>query len=461
MHVTGRARARLRRQQDRRRGQRADRGATRATDGRTVAPRPARAASLRPRHRRPRTPCWRPRSPERPLAAVGAATFGIPSDDGVDARADDARLERTPPRPRAARGLPRRTGPSGHRRQGGRAGRGRRRRAGRLRSGHLPEPRHRPGRRDRRGRTVLTGRHGAAGEIGYNLRVAADVGLPATERLPLEEAVSGMAPGRARPSALLAAGHRRGRVFAGPAADSRLAGAASPIRRRAGLPPGEPGHRGRSGSASSWAAAWCGPGTGCTADLRRGAGRRGRRSHRSWCRPRFPFDAPLLGAPRARPCAPPVTPSAKGIGVMRHRAPAPQHERAGSQHAAPIALAHRGHRRSGTGRRRPRGTASAPAGAARSHSSGGGIRPAAPPDTHAPHKQGGTVTISNEQGQTWTCQFNPFNPAQSTWSRSASSTSRWSSSTCCNNQAETPMLAVLLQVERGQEVDRLHHPRTG
>src|SRR5436309_399227 len=29
----------------------------------------------------------------------------------------------------------------------------------------------------------------------------------------------------------------------------------------------------------------------------------------------------------------------------------------------------------------------------------------------ASHKQGGTVTISNEQGQTWTCQFNPFNPA--------------------------------------------------
>jgi peptide/nickel transport system substrate-binding protein len=27
------------------------------------------------------------------------------------------------------------------------------------------------------------------------------------------------------------------------------------------------------------------------------------------------------------------------------------------------------------------------------------------------HKQGGTVTIANVQGQTWTCQFNPFNPA--------------------------------------------------
>jgi peptide/nickel transport system substrate-binding protein len=28
-----------------------------------------------------------------------------------------------------------------------------------------------------------------------------------------------------------------------------------------------------------------------------------------------------------------------------------------------------------------------------------------------PHKRGGTVTIANVQGQTWTCQFNPFNPA--------------------------------------------------
>jgi peptide/nickel transport system substrate-binding protein len=27
------------------------------------------------------------------------------------------------------------------------------------------------------------------------------------------------------------------------------------------------------------------------------------------------------------------------------------------------------------------------------------------------HKQGGTVTIANVQGQTWTCQFNPFNPS--------------------------------------------------
>ncbi len=41
------------------------------------------------------------------------------------------------------------------------------------------------------GGTVVTGRHGAAGEIGYNLRSAADVG--AMDRLPLEAVVSGKA----------------------------------------------------------------------------------------------------------------------------------------------------------------------------------------------------------------------------------------------------------------------------
>jgi peptide/nickel transport system substrate-binding protein len=38
-------------------------------------------------------------------------------------------------------------------------------------------------------------------------------------------------------------------------------------------------------------------------------------------------------------------------------------------------------------------------------------KPASSVDLNAPRKQGGTVTIANEQGQTWTCQFNPFNPA--------------------------------------------------
>jgi glucokinase len=41
--------------------------------------------------------------------------------------------------------------------------------------------------------TVLSGRNGAAGEIGYNLRSPQDVGLVLDERLPLEESVSGKA----------------------------------------------------------------------------------------------------------------------------------------------------------------------------------------------------------------------------------------------------------------------------
>lgn len=48
--------------------------------------------------------------------------------------------------------------------------------------------------------------------------------------------------------------------------------------------------------------------------------------------------------------------------------------------------------------------ASAPASSAPASAPAGSIAPAA-------WKQGGTVTISNEQGQTWPCQFNPFNPA--------------------------------------------------
>jgi glucokinase len=41
--------------------------------------------------------------------------------------------------------------------------------------------------------SVLAGRHGAAGEIGYNLRDLRDVGLALTDRVPLEESVSGKA----------------------------------------------------------------------------------------------------------------------------------------------------------------------------------------------------------------------------------------------------------------------------
>src|ERR1700751_5818609 len=57
-----------------------------------------------------------------------------------------------------------------------------------------------------------------------------------------------------------------------------------------------------------------------------------------------------------------------------------------------------------------------------------------------PHKQGGTVTIANVQGQTWTCQFNPFNPAVNPESLGFV----YEPLVFVNilkNQAETPMLA--------------------
>ena len=76
----------------------------------------------------------------------------------------------------------------------------------------------------------------------------------------------------------------------------------------------------------------------------------------------------------------------------------------------------------------------------------------------ATHKQGGSVTIANAQGQTWTCQFNPFNPAVNPVSLGFV----YEPLVYVNllqDQKETPMLASLLPVERGQDVDRLHDPR--
>src|ERR1700712_1276216 len=42
------------------------------------------------------------------------------------------------------------------------------------------------------GGAVINGRNGASGEIGYNLRSLADVGRPRSDRVILEDAVSGM-----------------------------------------------------------------------------------------------------------------------------------------------------------------------------------------------------------------------------------------------------------------------------
>jgi glucokinase len=55
------------------------------------------------------------------------------------------------------------------------------------------------------GGQVVTGAHGAAGEIGYNLRSLADVGLPLSARVPLEDMTSGQALARRAPQSMAAA----------------------------------------------------------------------------------------------------------------------------------------------------------------------------------------------------------------------------------------------------------------
>jgi glucokinase len=55
------------------------------------------------------------------------------------------------------------------------------------------------------GGQVVTGAHGAAGEIGYNLRGLADVGVPLGARVPLEDMISGQALARRAPQSMAAA----------------------------------------------------------------------------------------------------------------------------------------------------------------------------------------------------------------------------------------------------------------
>ncbi len=68
----------------------------------------------------------------------------------------------------------------------------------------------------------------------------------------------------------------------------------------------------------------------------------------------------------------------------------------------------------------------------------------------AAHKQGGTVTIANTQGQTWTCHFNPFNPAVNPESIGFV----YEPLVFVNllkDQAETPMLATSYQWGEGKK----------
>jgi peptide/nickel transport system substrate-binding protein len=70
----------------------------------------------------------------------------------------------------------------------------------------------------------------------------------------------------------------------------------------------------------------------------------------------------------------------------------------------------------------------------------GGTTTSSSPSAPANIKPGGTVTIANTQGQTWTCQFNPFNPAANAESLGFIYEPLVYVN-LLNNQAETPMLA--------------------
>lgn len=70
---------------------------------------------------------------------------------------------------------------------------------------------------------VVSGRNGASGEIGYNLRTVADVGLAPGGRALLEDAVSGKAL-LTRATALMPQADGAQDVFAGADTDPRLAG---------------------------------------------------------------------------------------------------------------------------------------------------------------------------------------------------------------------------------------------
>ena len=102
---------------------------------------------------------------------------------------------------------------------------------------------------------VVSGGNGAAGEIGYNLRAVSDAGRPLGQRVTLEDMVSGQA------LALRAAGHRPGAP--GPGGGGGSGWPADPAGRpmtaadvfQASAGDIRPGHPGRAGAAGDSGAA--------------------------------------------------------------------------------------------------------------------------------------------------------------------------------------------------------------
>jgi peptide/nickel transport system substrate-binding protein len=95
---------------------------------------------------------------------------------------------------------------------------------------------------------------------------------------------------------------------------------------------------------------------------------------------------------------------------------------------------------SGPGTSTPAASTPAAAGSTPASAAPGGSAAASGSASATSYKPGGTVTISNEQGQTWTCQFNPFNPAVNSES-DGFFYEPLIFVDLLNNSAETPMLA--------------------
>ena len=443
--------------QDRRRGQRRRTGRGSARPRRTVptvAPRAtfergiAAARGCWPRSRRGGT-----------LAAVGACHVRHPARRRRRAGPNISGLGRAAVRPGAAPRLPRRRDPAGDRREGGGAGRGS---SGRARPAATPGSTSisAPGWPSAivAGGAVLSGRHGAAGEIGYNLRgpTSAPDAPTACWRTPSAARRSGTAAAR-----LL--GRRRRRRRCSPAPDRDPAAAGSRRLRRRARPTTSSTSPSRSTRPGSWSAAgWCVPGTSSRPACAPPSTPRSR-SRPSSCRPRFPFDAPLIGAlalgiAAARECstahARPSSAKERQDEAHRTQSPPPSPCRSG--------LARRPACSGSTTTPPPRTTAPVRPRQARR------AAPTRPRTSRAARSRSPT-----SQGQTWTCQFNPFNP-RSTRCRSASSTSRWSSSTCCRTRRRRrcwrrrysgapDKKSIVFTIRDGGEVERrpaVHAPRT-
>ena len=248
------------------------------------------------------------------------------------------------------------------------------------------------------------------------------------------------------------------------------------VRHRAGLPRGQPGHRARPGpdrrrrrhgqvlgpaSARPGAARWT-PATPFPPEL---------------VPARFPDDAPLLGAVALAVDAAAAIParasadrrSADSDGHPQRQCHSQRRpERQPTQQPHPERHRQRQHRHRRGPRTPPSRNTHRKASVMRRLTAIGSLITAgllaaacsagAGPSGNGTAAAKNVVTISNENGALWTCQFSPFNGSDTLLSVGfVYETLAYDNP--LQSGKTTPMLASLLAVGRGQQVDHLHHPQ--